>query len=233
MNIHAIVLCGGKAKRLGVISRNFPKCLLEINKKPFIFYFLDNLIESGIMKITLCTGYLHEEIERVVGHSYRSTTIDYSREFSSLGTGGAVKKACKNDQKEWRLILNGDSFCPFNLNSQRFIQKKSPLIFVHKVNDISRYGEIKFNDNHLIVSFEEKNNKTHGGFINAGIYWLPSNVFNSHPSDTFISMEREILPSLIGKLHAEICDRGFIDIGTPESYREAEDFFAIYDNIKL
>ena len=40
------------------------------------------------------------------------------------------------------------------------------------------------------------------------------------------SFEKEILHTLIGKLKVRICKDGFIDIGTPESYGEAESFFA-------
>ena len=48
------------------------------------------------------------------------------------------------------------------------------------------------------------------------------------PEDTQVSFEKEILHTLIGKLKVRICKDGFIDIGTPESYEEAESFFTKY-----
>ena len=93
------------------------------------------------------------------------------------------------------------------------------------MRDVSRFGEVQFNDNGLVFSFKEKNQRFRPGYINAGIYWLHRSCFDKFPKNSFISMEKEILPSLLNSLEIVSCDGGFIDIGTPQSYLEASEFF--------
>ena len=48
-----IILCGGLATRLGSIATETPKCLLEINKKPFLYYQLDFQNKNGAEEVIL------------------------------------------------------------------------------------------------------------------------------------------------------------------------------------
>ena len=59
----ALVLCGGKGTRIQSVSKGYPKCLMEVAGKPFIFYILDNLKALGILEVILCTGYKSEELK--------------------------------------------------------------------------------------------------------------------------------------------------------------------------
>ena len=55
-----IILCGGLATRLGSIASETPKCLLEVNSKPFLYYQLKYLEKSGVKDIYLSVGHLSE-----------------------------------------------------------------------------------------------------------------------------------------------------------------------------
>ena len=91
--------------------------------------------------------------------------------------------------------------------------------------DVSRFGAIEFDKQNNALSFQEKNVQSSPGYINAGIYWLHRSCIDSLSKNTFISMEKEVLPSLLGKLQVVQCEKGFIDIGTPISYARADNFF--------
>ncbi|TET35339.1 MAG: hypothetical protein E3J72_11480 [Planctomycetota bacterium] len=68
--------------------------------------------------------------------------------------------------------------------------------------------------------------KQSAGLINAEVYLFERETIEAIPAGRAVSMETEILPSLIGhRLFAIECDGPFIDIGTPESYAKAESFF--------
>ena len=51
-----LILTGGKAKRLGKISKNIPKSLIIFNNKPFLFYQLKLLEKNNFKKIIISTG---------------------------------------------------------------------------------------------------------------------------------------------------------------------------------
>lgn len=221
----ALILCGGLGTRLRSVSGNSPKCLMKVNGRPFLSYLLDLLKSNHFQDVVLCTGHGHDQVQKEVGSEYKGSTIKYSRENSPLGTGGAIVQASKEFESDWFLVMNGDSYCSFDLNAQSLRKYKKPLIFVHKVPDVSRFGNVEFNEQNKVLSFQEKNSQSIPGYINAGIYWLHRSCIDSLSKNTFISMEKEVLPSLLGELQVEQCDKGFIDIGTPNSYSSADNFF--------
>ena len=49
-----IILAGGSGTRLYPITKNTPKPMLKINKKPHLENVIDKLIEEGFQNITLC-----------------------------------------------------------------------------------------------------------------------------------------------------------------------------------
>ena len=42
-----VILVGGKGTRLGKLTRNFPKPMIEVNGKPFLLYILDYIQRFG------------------------------------------------------------------------------------------------------------------------------------------------------------------------------------------
>ena len=38
--ISAVILCGGKGTRLGVLGKKLPKTLVKVNNKPIIWYII-------------------------------------------------------------------------------------------------------------------------------------------------------------------------------------------------
>jgi hypothetical protein len=66
------------------------------------------------------------------------------------------------------------------------------------------------------------------GVINAGIYFLPSIWLNEEVKHEAFSMENDLIPLWLSegrKIRVEEVDTPFLDIGTPEDYRQAESFF--------
>lgn len=224
--LKALILCGGKGTRIEPLSKGKPKCLMEVSGKPFIFYILQHLKSLGVLDVVLCTGYKSEMIELSVKYNYLGMRISYSRETKPLGTGGAIINAINLIENNTFIVLNGDSFCAFDFSQSDLLQEEKSFIYVHELSDVSRFGEVKFNNSGFVTGFTEKSGIKKMGFINSGIYILHRSDMERFPKDTQVSFEKEILHTLIGKLKVRLCKDGFIDIGTPESYGEAESFFA-------
>ena len=113
-----------------------------------------------------------EKIKEYFNYSFKGMEIDYVIEESPLGTGGAIKKSFKKVKSDQVYVFNGDSYLDFNIDKSESLRKrvKSPIIFLKKLQNIGRYGEVKIKDN-LIIGFQEKKNSG-PGLINAGIYIL-------------------------------------------------------------
>ena len=174
MITEAIVLAGGLGTRLRSVIQEIPKPMAPVAGKPFLEYLLHYLENQGIKKVILSTGYKHETILAYFGTQWHNLQIEYVIEEQPLGTGGAIKLALKRTTTDHILILNGDTFFAADLRklSAFHFEKKAQLsIAAKEMDDLSRYGSLKFNDNYRIIDFIEKKEQN-SGYINGGIYLL-------------------------------------------------------------
>jgi len=97
------ILAGGLATRLGPLTKQTPKCLLEVSGRPFIHHQLRQLRDQRVRRVVLCLGYLGEQVEEAVGDgSAFGLEVAYSFDGPELrGTAGAIRRA---------LPLLGDAF---------------------------------------------------------------------------------------------------------------------------
>ena len=105
------VLAGGLATRLGSLTKQTPKCLLEVSGHPFIHHQLRQLRDQGVSKVVLCLGYMGEQVAEVVGDgSAFGLEVAYSFDGPELrGTGGAIRRALPLLGEAF-FILYGDSW---------------------------------------------------------------------------------------------------------------------------
>jgi NDP-sugar pyrophosphorylase family protein len=223
--INAIILAGGFGTRLKEMVPNLPKPLAPILGTPFLNIILKQLDSFNLIsEVILAIGYQSEKIKEYYKDRQFSFPIRFSEEEFPLGTGGGLKKALKVAQSDDVLVLNGDTFFPFSL-SQFFLFHKQKgglgtLICVPKHRE-GNCGHIQINAFSKILTFCEKDSKA--TLINAGIYLFKKNSLDSFPSNNFFSLETEGFPSLIKEgLYGYVQQSQFIDIGTKESYKEAQ-----------
>ena len=62
MKLQIVIIAGGLATRLGALTSNKPKSLIDINGDPFIIHQLRYLKNQGFKKIHLCLGFLADQI---------------------------------------------------------------------------------------------------------------------------------------------------------------------------
>lgn len=105
------IIAGGLATRMRPLTSNIPKCLLDVNGRPFLDHQLELLSQHGINRVVICAGHLGEMIRAFAGNGSRwNLHIDYSFDGAKpLGTGGAVKQALHLLGPEF-LTLYGDSY---------------------------------------------------------------------------------------------------------------------------
>jgi D-glycero-alpha-D-manno-heptose 1-phosphate guanylyltransferase len=198
--------------------------------RPYLTYLLDQLAESGIQKVILCTGYMADLIRNELGDEYRDMALAYSVEDTPLGTGGALRNAAGLLSGDMFLVMNGDSYCRCSITdfiTGHDISGACAGMVLVRVNDVARFGSVMINDASLVESFTEKGGETGPGWINAGIYLMPAALLQEIPPNRQVSLERELFPALITKgLYGYKCTGSFIDIGIPEEYERAQLFFS-------
>lgn len=221
--MEAIVLAGGLGTRLRPCIDNMPKPLAPIGGKPFLRYLLDYLYANGVHRAIISTGYLAEAVEEFIGKSHRGMIIDYCREDSPLGTGGAIKKALGMCCEECVIAVNGDSFFNVDLFKMKTFHENSGCNLTLAAKEVpcaERSGFIT-TENGRLCGFREKGVKS-AGLINGGIYFINKKIFDSVAEEKF-SFEKQILEGGHFPIGVFESDGYFIDIGIPENYKKAEE----------
>jgi NDP-sugar pyrophosphorylase family protein len=228
-NITAAILAGASATQLRLALPGRPKVLAEVGGRPFIAYLLDQLAAVGIQEVVLCTDYLGHQVKEVLGQTYGPLSLIYSQESSPLGTGGALRLALPLFLTDQVLILNGDSFSDANLRTLALIHRlrsaKATILLV-EVSDNGRFGWVNADAGGAIQEFLEKGRKRGPGWINAGIYLIDRSLLRTIPPNQKVSLEQKSFPAWVGQgLHGFQSHGRFVDIGTPESFALAQEFF--------
>lgn len=225
----AVILAGGFGTRLSHVVSNVPKPMAPVYGKPFLSYLMDRLVEAGITRIALATGYKHECIESYFGASYRGIEIIYSQETTPLFTGGAIRQAAQFIESTDFVVLNGDTL--FDIDLQQLydfhVQRHAQLsVALRHVNDTSRYGSVTCTNEH-IVEFKEKDASIGAGDINGGIYLINRAWLLAQPLPVKFSFEKELMQPMAGQegFYGLSFNSYFIDIGVPEDYFRAQEEF--------
>lgn len=226
--MEAIVLAGGFGTRLSTVVQDVPKPMAPVAGRPFLEYILDDLVSHGISRIVLAVHYKKECIMEHFGNCYRGAEVRYSIEEKPLFTGGAVKKALELCQDRRVYIINGDTYfdVPLLKMAEEAETKDKPVtIAVKEMVDFSRYGRVAVDENNVATAFCEKQ-PCKVGLINGGIYYISREILSSYPEK--FSLEVDCFPKLLchGNILAFESKGYFIDIGVPEDFYRAQDYFA-------
>jgi len=229
--MRAILLAGGKGTRLRPLTLHTPKPIVPIFDRPFLRYQIDLLRQvPEIDEVILSLNYQPRRIEDVFGDgSDLGIQLRYVVEPNPLGTGGAIKFAAGTYRGEPLVVFNGDVFTAVDLPAVLRLhreRKATATIVLTPVKNPAAYGLVETDHADNVKAFLEKPtpDQIRCDTINAGIYVLEPEALDRIPEDTVYSIERGFFPSLVANRETFVASiyRGYwIDIGTPEKYREA------------
>ncbi len=225
--MQAIILCGGRATRLGKTAERTPKLLMQVKGRSVLDWQCDFLKEVGVQELILATGYLHNVLQETVGNTYKGLSIRYCKDDRKLDTGGALKNAMRSIQGSPFFVLNGDVLWrDFSLNqmTSTFQEHMVGLLLAVWVDDTRLYGQISSSDTGRITGFLEKPTTHQSGYINAGVYLFNTEIAREFPARDVFSLSYDVLPKL-KNLYVLKTNVAWIDIGYPEHLAAAQQFF--------
>lgn len=242
-----IILAGGSGTRLYPLTKGVSKQLMPIYDKPMIYYPLSVLMLSGIKEILIIsTPHDLPRFEELLGDG-----SDIGLEFSYIvqPTPDGLAQAFLLGEE----FLNGDDAC-LVLGDNIFYghgliemlaksiknaeEKNKATVFGYYVSDPERYGVAEFDENHNVVTIEEKPTEPKSNYAVVGLYFYPKDV---------VAKAKEVEPSDRGeleittlnqaylhenRLRVKLMGRGYawLDTGTHESLLEASQFIQTIEN---
>jgi len=149
------ILAGGLATRLGPLTLETPKCLLNVAGCPFVHHQLRQLHGQGVRQVIMCLGHLGEKVMEAVGNgSDFGLKVVYSFDGSELrGTAGALRRALPLLGPAF-FVLYGDSYleCSYTAVQEAYeTAGKMALMTVFRNDGQWDTSNVEFRDGRILA----------------------------------------------------------------------------------
>jgi bifunctional UDP-N-acetylglucosamine pyrophosphorylase/glucosamine-1-phosphate N-acetyltransferase len=180
-----VIAAAGQGTRMLHLTKNKSKHLINVQKKPFLAYLLDNLLKAGYRDLILVVGYRADLFKKFLQkYGYKAKIVNQYKilggKEKEYGTLCPIK--CVKDiiGRENFLALYGDNLYSvkdlraFNINDNyNYVAG-----FLHKHPE--RYG-VLISDDGFLKKIIEKPKKFVGNLINTGLYKFTPEIFEKIP----------------------------------------------------
>ena len=196
-----VILAGGFGTRISEESHLRPKPMIEIGNMPILWHIMKIYSYHGYNDFVICCGYKAHMIKEYFSDYYlygSDVTFDFSKKnkmivhsnFSepwkvtlvdtglNTMTGGRIKRIQKYIKNESFMLTYGDGVSDVNIAELvNFHKSHGKIATMTAINAEQRFGVLDINEDNVINSFSEKNNKC-GSMINGGFMVLNPQIFD-------------------------------------------------------
>ncbi|MDA1334976.1 MAG: nucleotidyltransferase family protein [bacterium] len=228
-----VILAGGRATRLGELTRLTPKVLVEIGGKSVLEHQLKLFKKHEITKVFILTGHLGEQIANFCSDGSRfGMDVECLQEEDAQGTAGALR-VLRDKINEDFLVVSGDIILDFDMSSFiTYHEEHSDAIATFVVQD-AEYPQhsdlVHIEDKKIRVLFLRPHQKdVQLPDINIASLYILSPRFLDFIPDGQCSIENDILPLVLDaeeKVYAYHTKEYVRDMGTPDRLKDARDSF--------
>jgi NDP-sugar pyrophosphorylase family protein len=220
------LLAGGLASRLGDLTKQTPKAMLEVAGEPFIAHQLRLLRRERVPRVVICAGYLAEQIHSYVGDGRRfGIPVIYKLDGPKLlGTGGALRAALGELGSEF-LVMYGDSWLDTDFAPivEAFRQSEQPALMTVFRNEGRWDGSNVWFENGRIRLYDKRERLPQMQHIDWGLSMIRSEVLAARPlGEPFDLAEFYSGLSRAGRLAGYEITTRFYEIGSPAGLRETD-----------
>lgn len=207
----AVVLCGGKGSRLGLLGKKIPKTLVKVQGKEILWYIIKYLKFSGFNHIILPVGYKGNQIKDFLK---KNNSFDIKIEAIQTGInsniGSRISKIIDRINQKNFLLLNGDAIFDIDLIPiYKEHSKKNYAATFLSSEATYPYGSIGVKKNKVVdfcrnLVFDRikvRNNSSYVGYNFTGICLIKTDILKKYNyifknSDNF---EQTFYPRIIKK----------------------------------
>lgn len=224
----ALLLAGGIGSRLRPLTETVPKCLVEIDGRPLMDYWLDPLFEAGIERALVNTHWLADAVRAYVAASPHRERLDLAHEDELLGTGGTVLANRAYFGRDSFLVIHADNLVDFGV--LRFLEAhaRRPVgcaitMLTFRTDDPRSCGILELDAQNRVLRMHEKVADPPGNLANGAVYIFEPEVIDLIASygRPFVDVSIDVLPRFFGRILAVETDGYHRDIGNIESLHRA------------
>jgi aminoglycoside/choline kinase family phosphotransferase/dTDP-glucose pyrophosphorylase len=236
----ALILAAGLGTRLRPYTENTPKPLFTLAGRPLLDITISRLIAADCKAVIINTHHLHQKINSFLAHKNYSIPVITRHEIDILGTGGAIKNVADFWNDSPFMVINSDIFTDIDLKKVYEFHLNHPHPATMVLHNDPVFNTVTVDSNGFVQSFDEQFSRNtpfdphfHGSapvktedaekLTFTGIQVLNPEVIEMISDNVFSSII-DIYKDIISQ-NKKICafisrDAYWIDLGTPERYRQ-------------
>jgi mannose-1-phosphate guanylyltransferase len=224
--VKAFILAAGLGTRLRPLTDTVPKCLVPVHGVPLLGIWLGLCERAGVDSVLVNLHHLPDQVRAFVRDYRGPVRVSTVYEETLLGTAGTVlaNRRFVEDEREF-LVIYVDNWTDVDLaDILAFHRAKATdlTMAVFHTDNPSGSGIVSVDGDDRIVAFEEKPARPTSDLANAGILVMAPRLLDGLPARRPLDLSFDVLPGLVGRMHAYRL-KGFLrDLGTWESYRRAQ-----------
>src|ERR1700678_260238 len=181
----AVILAAGKGTRMGDLTANLPKPMVEVEGKPVLQHIIEGLRDvAGIGDFFLIVGWCGQVIRDHFGDGKQwGVRISYGERLVQDGTGKAPELAREWVGADRFLLTYGDILLrpPTDYALLVAAFKEDGVIAVKDGEDLTKGGAVVLDGDGFMIDLVEKGSGSQippNAFYNAGIYLLAPRIFD-------------------------------------------------------
>jgi mannose-1-phosphate guanylyltransferase len=227
--MRALLLAAGFGTRLRPVTETIPKCLVQINGRPLLDYWLALLDGAGLTNALVNLHYLSEVVVEFLAHSPYSIKITTVFEKSLLGTAGTVLKNRDYFGSEPIMLIHADNLSLFDVYEfkSKFDNREDKIeitMMTFYTDSPENCGIVEVNDDNIVCGFHEKVKNPPGNIANAAVYIIAPSVidFIACLDKEIIDFSTDVLPHYLGRINTFYNSTYHRDIGNLDSLSKAQ-----------
>ena len=180
-HMNAVVPAAGQGTRLGELTDNQPKGLVDVAGRPLLSHALETAVEAGAEELVIIIGYEAAQIVDQFGDSFDGVAITYVHQREQLGLGHAVLQAEPHIDEDF-LLVNGDNVFTESVYPAVDAIDEDDADAVVAVEDVSpavakTTGVIETESTGSVTDIVEKPTDPSSTLVTTGCYMLPTDIF--------------------------------------------------------
>jgi mannose-1-phosphate guanylyltransferase len=227
--LRALLLAAGLGTRLRPLTLTVPKCLVPIQGKPLLDYWLEHLFSAGIERVLLNTHWLADVVCDHVARSPFHDRIDLVHEPELLGTGGTILT-----NRQWFgdgpfLVAHADNFTNFDVAGFVVSHQQRPpscvlTMLAFRTETPKACGILEIGTQGIVTGFHEKVENPPGNLANAAVYICEPEIaaFIASLGKSVVDLSTEVIPAFLKHIYAVTTKGYHKDIGTREALSRAQ-----------
>jgi mannose-1-phosphate guanylyltransferase len=223
------LLAAGLGTRLRPLTDETPKCLVSVQCKPLLSYWLDLLLSNGISDVLVNTHYLAHKVRQFREASPWRERITLVHEEQLLGTGGTILANRAFFGRSPFLVAHADNLTRFRvadfMRAHRNRPRSAAMTMMTFETDVPQTcGIVELDSAGVLRRFHEKVPNPPGNRANAAVYIIEAEVvdFLASIGASKIDFSTQVIPHFLGRIATFHNADYHRDIGSRENLLAAE-----------